>query len=65
MSDEKTEKPTPKKLQDAKKDGQHAKSTDIPTSLVLGGGIAALSATSGWIALKTRELVEIAFNAGF
>lgn len=65
MSDEKTEKPTPKKLQDAKKEGQHAKSADIPTSLVLGGGIAALSATSGWIALKTRELIEIAFNGGF
>ena len=39
---EKTEQPTPKKLQDAAKKGQIARSKDLGTACVLIGSAAAL-----------------------
>lgn len=43
---EKTEEPTPRRLEDAWKKGQFARSTEIQTVFVLGGGFLALLFTS-------------------
>jgi flagellar biosynthetic protein FlhB len=46
MSEDKTEKPTPKRREEARKKGQVAKSQEVNTALVLGAGIAALAITA-------------------
>jgi type III secretion protein U len=61
MSDEKTEQPTDKKLEDAKKKGQHAKSQDLSAALGLLAITICLSAAAQMtiervLAIVTRTL---------
>ena len=53
MADNRTEKPTPKRRQKAREDGQAVRSRELPSALVLLGGVFLLSKlvplwTSGW-----------------
>lgn len=45
MADDKTEKPTPKRRQEARNKGQVAKSQDLNSAIVLAAGIGALAIT--------------------
>lgn len=62
MSDEKTEKPTQKRLRDAKKKGQHAKSQDVTAAVVLLAVTvclaAAASMTAGRLAAVVSRLLD-------
>ncbi|MFE8646300.1 type III secretion system export apparatus subunit SctU [Sphingomonas sp. NCPPB 2930] len=58
MSDEKTEKPTPKRLRDAKKKGQHAKSQDVTAAIVLGAMTACLSVAGSMTAERLIAVVS-------
>lgn len=58
MSDEKTEQPTAKKLQDANKEGQHAKSADVTAAIVMGGMVLALTFAGESIAERVRGIVD-------
>jgi type III secretion protein U len=64
MSDEKTEEPTDKKLEDANKKGQHAKSQDLSAGLGLMAMTLCLSSAGGlvaerFVAIVTRMLQAI------
>lgn len=62
MSDEKTEKPTAKKLRDAKRRGQHAKSQDVTAAMVLMAVtlclVTAASITVSRLATVVSRLLE-------
>ena len=45
MADNRTEKPTPKRRDEARKKGQIARSTDLTSAAVLLGGVVALVIT--------------------
>jgi len=51
---EKTEKPTPKKRQDARKKGEVAKSRELPAVAVLMAGIVALAASGPYMSSRMR-----------
>lgn len=57
MSGEKTEQPTPKKLRDARKKGQVAKSQDVTTALLMGATFTTIGATWDWTLRQLKELV--------
>ncbi|MCA8155132.1 type III secretion system export apparatus subunit SctU [Burkholderia contaminans] len=59
MSDEKTEQPTDKKLEDARKDGEVARSTDFADALSMAGALIALVATVPLFRDGLHELVSI------
>jgi flagellar biosynthetic protein FlhB len=61
MADDKTERATPKKREDARKRGQVAKSTDLNGAIVLIAGLLALSL----LAPHTVGVGEDALRAGF
>lgn len=63
MSDEKTEEPTHKRLQDAKKKGQHAKSQDAALALQLLGMTVCLSAAAGFSLSALRSVVTRTLDA--
>ena len=46
---EKTEKPTPKRLQDARKKGQVAKSQEVSSALILIGSLGVLVFAGAWM----------------
>ena len=48
---DKTERPTPKRLQDARKKGDVAKSPDVAQTLSLAGAAAVLLTSGGWLGL--------------
>jgi type III secretion protein U len=58
MSDEKTEKPTQKRLRDAKRKGQHAKSQDVTAAMVLGAMTACLAAAAAMTADRLISVVS-------
>jgi flagellar biosynthesis protein FlhB len=58
-NDGKTEKPTPKKLRDARKEGQFARTPDASTWLGIAAGAAMLPRTVGLLADRFRELVAL------
>ncbi len=59
---EKTEKPTAKKLQDARKEGQVAKSREISNAALLLVLFAAFSAIIGYYASNFINVFEIVYN---
>lgn len=62
FAQEKTEKPTPRKKQDARKKGQVAKSSDLPGALILFFTFLALYALGGLIEDKLYSLFTVTFN---
>src|SRR5262245_9624557 len=61
MADDRTERATPKKREDARKRGQVAKSTDLNGALVLLAGLLAVSL----LAPRTVGVAEDALRSGF
>lgn len=59
MSGEKSEQPTPKKLQDARKKGQVAQSKDVSSTAMLAIVLAFLFIGGGWIFGLLAELVAL------
>lgn len=62
FAQEKTEKPTPRKKQDARKKGQVAKSSDLPGALILFFTFLALYALGGLFEDKLYSLFTVTFN---
>ena len=56
---EKTEQPTPKKLRDARKKGQVAKSKEVPSAAVLLSVFAVLWGGWGFYAENLKELITM------
>jgi type III secretion YscU/HrpY family protein len=63
MSQEKTEQPTPKKLRDARKRGEVAKSRDLGTAAVILAASAALAGTSQHMLESLTDGITIALRA--
>ncbi len=59
---EKTEKATPKKLRDARKKGQVAKSQDLPSAFTFITSISLLLALSGYLFTKVGDFLKTAFK---
>ena len=53
---QKTEKPTPRKIQEARKEGNYAKSTDVNSAAVLIFGILSLAffGSGFWLSLQKK-----------
>lgn len=64
-SQEKTEKPTAKKITDARSRGQVAKSRDLNTIVVLAGGMSAIYLSSGLILHHFKALLAQLWGNGF
>ncbi|HEU4459590.1 MAG TPA: type III secretion system export apparatus subunit SctU [Methylibium sp.] len=62
MSDEKTEEPTDKKLQDARKQGQVAKSQDLAMAISSGGMVLLLSASASMTWDRLGAIFERSFS---
>lgn len=60
---EKTEKATPKKLKDAKKKGQVAKSQDLPAAFTFMASVAIVLALSGSLYRQLADFMLIAFGS--
>lgn len=60
---EKTEKPTPKKLRDARRKGQIAKSKEATSTLVLCVLLLGGWALSGWLTDQVLTIVQLALDA--
>lgn len=56
--DQKTEKPTPKKLQDSKKEGDVLMSRELATALMMLAAAGWLIAAGGWFVQSASELVR-------
>lgn len=61
FSGEKTEKPTPQKLREARQKGQVAKSTELSAAILLGMGILGLYVLSGYM----METISMYFSQHF
>ena len=61
-SGEKTEEPTPKKIDDSRKKGQVWKSRDLTGVAVFLVGLGTLSFTWEWVDAQVRELFAFAFD---
>ncbi len=59
---EKTEEPTPKKLEDARKKGQVWRSRELTSTLVFVTGVAAMAATVSPGYARLKDLFTLAFN---
>lgn len=64
MSDEKTEAPTHKKLDDAKREGKSPKSTDLAAGALLIGAGATMSFAAPFMGEHLRNLMHIALDVG-
>ncbi|WP_347556983.1 type III secretion system export apparatus subunit SctU [Robbsia sp. KACC 23696] len=64
MADEKTEQPTQKKLDDAKRDGKSPKSADLPAAATFLVGATALSFTGAQLSEHLRDLIRIGLDVG-
>ncbi|WGS54185.1 type III secretion system export apparatus subunit SctU [Paraburkholderia sp. D15] len=62
MSDEKTEKPTEKKLREARRDGEVSKSTDLVDGVLLAAGVLVLVACGDMIVDAARSSLNIALH---
>jgi type III secretion protein U len=60
---DKTEKPTPKKLQDARKKGQVPKSKDLTSTVELAGWLGLLVLAGTWVAQRLTGLMQAALDA--
>ncbi len=60
---DKTERPTPKKLQDARKKGQVPKSKDLTSTAELAGWLGLLVLGGGWVVLQLAGLMQAALAA--
>ena len=58
-SGDKTEKPTPKKMDDARKKGQVAKSKELSSALTLVGATIVIAALSGYILSTCKEFMNL------
>lgn len=65
QAQEKTEKPTSKKLEDARKRGHIAKSRELSSVAVVAGGGMGLYISTGLIRHNFRELLEELWGHGF
>ena len=63
MSSEKTEKPTPKKVKDARKKGQVAKSQELPVGLQLAAVLLYLHSQGKTIIADIVQLIALAISA--
>lgn len=61
-SQEKSEKPTPKRLRDARKKGQVAKSKDLETVVVFIGAFACIAFFGSMMWASMKEVMEKAFH---
>lgn len=64
MADEKTEQPTEKKLEDAKRDGKSPKSADLPAAATFLIGATALSFGAAPLSEHLRDLIRIGLDVG-
>lgn len=62
FSGEKTEKATPQKRQESKRKGQVAKSAELPSALIMIGGILLLSFLGGWMLDQVLAIYRINFT---
>ena len=62
FSGEKTEKATPQKRQESKRKGQVAKSAEIPSALIMIGGVMLLSFLGGWLLDQIMAIYRINFT---
>ncbi|WP_115045325.1 type III secretion system export apparatus subunit SctU [Xanthomonas arboricola] len=62
MSDEKTEKPTEKKLQDARRDGEIPISPDVTAAAVLLGALLVMKLAGTYCVEHMRTLMSIGFD---
>lgn len=62
FSGEKTEKATPQKRQESKRKGQVAKSAEIPSALIMIGGVMLLSFLGGWLLDQILAIYRINFT---
>ncbi|MBB5179294.1 flagellar biosynthetic protein FlhB [Planomicrobium koreense] len=62
FSGEKTEKATPQKRQESKRKGQVAKSAEIPSALIMVGGVMLLSFLGGWLLDQILAIYRINFT---
>ncbi len=62
MAEEKTEKPTPKKLEKAREEGQVAKSPDLVELACLGLIVVALQAGAGYFSAALRGVLQTALD---
>ncbi|PIR21035.1 MAG: flagellar biosynthesis protein FlhB [Deltaproteobacteria bacterium CG11_big_fil_rev_8_21_14_0_20_47_16] len=61
-SQEKTEEPTPKRLREARKKGQVAKSKDLNTVVILIAAVAAIWVTAGYMAEQLKLAMQESFT---
>lgn len=61
-SQERTEQPTPKRLADARKKGQIARSRELSTMLILLGGALALFFSGGHLVSGLTEIMTVSFR---
>lgn len=61
-SQEKTERPSPKRLREARKRGQVPRSRELTTALVMAGGAGLIIGGSGGIVAGARELMSASLN---
>lgn len=61
-SQEKTEDPTPKRLRDARKKGQVAKSRDLNTVVILIAAVAAIWVSAGFMAEQLQYAMKYSFT---
>lgn len=62
MSGEKTEEPTYKRLRDARRDGQVARSTDFTEAIILSGAVLGLSLAAPMIGATLEQMLTIALD---
>ncbi|OLG40775.1 EscU/YscU/HrcU family type III secretion system export apparatus switch protein, partial [Xanthomonas oryzae] len=62
MSEEKTEKPTEKKLRDARKDGEVPVSPDVTAAAVLFGALLVMKSAGDYFVDHMRALTRIGFD---
>lgn len=62
FSGEKTEKATPQKRQESKRKGQVAKSAELPSAMIMIGGILLLSFLGGWMLDQVLAIYRINFT---
>jgi flagellar biosynthetic protein FlhB len=62
VADNRTEKPTPKRRDEARKKGQIARSTDLTSAAVLVGGVAALVITAPTMLNKFADVLRVGLS---
>jgi len=62
QSDDKTEKPTPKKLKDARKDGQAAHSADLTSAIGMAAVVLLLVAGASHLSDAMKEVIIVAMQ---